>query len=255
MNRYPEGELGFYDIVKWSFRLHYLTLKYSISCILLITIAKYASLFVMAFFQNYYAVLAVKCVFALPIVFLFSAALLATDRAFTNNPQSIGAAILTVWHRVVPIYLTFIVYTVGAPLVYYICHMAILLLDKMFEAHAASMTMHGSSIIIMSSLVLVFIGMFFFSYPLAVIDEKSFLKAFRDSAILTEKNKLGIFFLMALLLAISILLKPGTMHEYFLSLYHLDVLYDFVVLCVMVPLFINVLLFLIHDSKQQLLND
>src|SRR3989338_10942366 len=110
MNRYPSKELGFYDVVKWSFRLHYLSLKYSIACILLITVAKYASIFITTWVQNYYLERSVTCVFALAILFFFSAALLATHRAFVDRPKPIGDAINSIWKRVVPIYTTFLLY-------------------------------------------------------------------------------------------------------------------------------------------------
>ena len=39
MNRYPESELDFSDLLYRSVRLHYLTLKHTIFCILMITLA------------------------------------------------------------------------------------------------------------------------------------------------------------------------------------------------------------------------
>ena len=55
-----------------------------------------------------------------------------------------------------------------------------------------------------------------------------------------------LFFLMGM---IYTLVSPATLQEYFLTVYHLQGLYDFVVFCVFIPLFINILLMVVHDSK------
>lgn len=250
MNRYPDSVMPFSALLKRSVRLHYLTLKHAIYFILGITLIKYLSLLAIAFAPLYVRIV-VYVVAALIISYLFAAALLSVQRAFLDKPQSALDAIKTIWRRILPIYGTLLIYIVGMVILYYLINAATLAVDKLLhEPHSSSL--HGGSLIIMTALLLTYIAMLYFAYPLAIIEERSIGQAFYDSAILGEKNKAGVLLLILILCATMVLLVPGAVHEYFLMLYHLDAVFDFVVLCVAAPIYINLMLLLINDSKQQL---
>jgi|GEM_PF-5827439 len=253
MNRYPIAEASFTQLLKNSFRLHYLTLKHIIFFIFLITALKYTSYIFTLLVSNGIAQTIVNCIIVLLAVYIFSAALLSTHDAFMDRSKTLPDALLEIKKNATNIYATFFAYIVGIACTYAFAKLLGLavyhLLDKYFSS------LHGFTTILLATLMLMFIAMFFFSYPLAVIDSKKIQNAFYDSLVLSDKNKFGIFILFFIMIAINILISPASLQEYFLSTYHLGVLYDFVVLCVMLPLFINLLLLLINDAKLQLTAD
>lgn len=248
MKRYTPEVLSLRDTLKRSLRLHYLTLKYTIFCILFITVTKYVSIWCASLFSNVILQFIIYVIATLIIFYFFAVALLATHCVFIDQPQSIRDTMKAIWHRRIPIYTTFIAYIAGAAIIYFLMSHLILSLDKMF--HISPM-IYAGLLIVMFTLFLIFVALFYFSFALSIIDEKNFQTAFYNSAILTEKNKMGLLMLFCILDATILLVTPKMVHEYFLSVYHLDVVFDFVVLCVAIPLYINLLLFLIHDTKQK----
>src|SRR3990167_515408 len=73
----------------------------------------------------------------------------------------------------------------------------------------------------------------------------------------TSENAAGFILLVRIILLFTfavtvLLLTPATISEYFFSVYHVDIIFDFIVLCVAVPLYINLLLFLIDNAKKQI---
>jgi len=247
MNRYPNNEMSLGDIFNRSVRLHYLTLKHTILCIFFITIVKYISMILIQSVSTQYQYL-IYVIAATAIVYFFSAALFATHRAFIDESQSIRVTLKTIWHRAIQIYTTFAAYIIGIILVDYLSKLLVLGIDKIFHQ---AITSNGVTLIVTTILVMVYIATFYFAFPITVIDEKPAHKAFYISALLTEKTKFAVLISFMILSAVILLLTPGMINEYLLSTYHLDALFDFVVLCVAVPLYINLLLFIIHDAKQQ----
>lgn len=249
MNRYPESELDFTDLLYRSVRLHYLTLKHTVFCILMITLVKYLSAISFVFVSSLYGRIVVYVIAGLIVSYLLAGTLLAAQRAFNDRPESIFDALKTIWHRLIPIYTTFLAYVVGSVAVYFLAKFAMIGLMKVLHESSA---LHDASLMLTTVLMLVYVAMFFFSFPLSIIDDKPIHKAFYESALLGERNKFGILVLFVIMGLTILLLVPGMIHEYFLSLYHLDAVFDFVVLCVAVPIYINLLLLLINDSKCQI---
>ncbi|MCX7125130.1 MAG: hypothetical protein NTU49_05130 [Gammaproteobacteria bacterium] len=252
MTRYPMQELSFSELLKRSVRLHYLTLKHTIFCILFMTITKYACILLLGLFLNTYSQDVIYIVAALIMAYFFSAAMLATHNAFNDRPKPINDTLKEIWGRTLQIDTTFIFYVGGIFIVYYFSKLLLLIFDKLFH-NLLSHPLSGSDNGIFISMIFTFVylAMFYFSFPISVIDKKSAKKAFSESVLLTEKNKWGIFISFGIISITTLLITPGMIQEYFLSMYHLDVLFDFVVLCVAVPLYINLLLFLINDSRVQ----
>ena len=252
MNRYFDHEMGFSDLFKRSFRLHYLTLKHTIPCILFITIAKYISASLIGLFQNIFVQAVIYIAAIAVIAYFFAVALLETHRSFIDKPQSIRDAIKTVWKRITPIATTFVAYIIGGIIVFIFMQSLLFAAGKIFQP---SSNLQLFLWIIKSIFLMVYIAVLYFSFPLTIIDETPVFKAFYNSAVLTEKQKWGVFVLFFIFSAIVLLLTPGTINEYFLSVYHLDILFDFVVLCVAIPLYINLLLLLMHNAKLQVVFD
>lgn len=250
MNRYPVVESTFTELLKKSFRLHYLTLKHCIFFILLITAVKYAAMMFTFFISNKIALAAIYFLAGLLMLYLFSAALLSTHEAFMDRSKTFSDVLAKIKKNSVNIYITFFVYLAIVFFAYAIGVMMEFAVTKIL--HEFRTTTHGMAIIFSAVLLLMSIFMFLFSYPLAVIESKKVKNALYDSLVLSDKCKFGIIILFSILIAINMLISPASLQEYFLSTYHLGVLYDFLVLCVMLPLFINLLLLVINDAKLQM---
>lgn len=251
MNRYPKAESNFTQLLKQSFRLHYLTLKHCIFFIFLLTAVKYIAMIFTLFISNGIAQAGVYIVAGLIMLYLFSAALLSTHEAFMDRSITFSDALLGIKKNSLNIYITFLIYLAVVFVAYAIGEILGYVVTKVLNEYLT--TTHGVTLLFSTVLLLICLFVFLFSYPLVVIESKKIQNAFYDSLVLSGKCKFGIVFLFAILIAINLLISPRSLQEYFLSTYHLGVLYDFLVLCVMLPLFINLLLLLINDSKLQLM--
>lgn len=251
MNRYLTTELSGRALIKRSFRLHYLTLKHTMLCIVAIIIIKYVTLILNSLIENSVAHIVFYIIAATAILYFFSVALLTTHQAFLDKPKLLLHTMKAIWKNKWPIAATFWMFVIGLLFLYAVIIFGIPLLSKLFHASASSAAT-GLPLFIALCLLFTYLSIFYFSFPLVIFDKKRILSSFYNSAILTEKNKLSVFFLFSILGLTLLLLTPGMIHEYLLSTYHLDIVFDFIVLCVVLPIYINLLLFAIHDSKLQL---
>jgi hypothetical protein len=250
MNRYPAEVLSLGQMVKHAFRLHYLTLKNTIFFILLLVMVKYFSAVFSLFFTNPIIDGALSIVTLLFGIFLFSAAMYSTHASFMDHKNSFSGAFYATKQNALSIYAAFFAYVGIILLGYLIAKLFGMIIFKLVSDFRSPV--HGLRVILSATIVLMTVGMFFFVYPLAVIDPKKITKTLYNSLVLSDKSKIGIFTLLFIIIAIHLLISPASLQEFFFSTYHLGVVYDFVVLSVMVPLFINLLLLIINDAKLQL---
>lgn len=248
MNRYPTEALSVRNLLKLSIRLHYVTLKQVIACVLVITIVKYFCVLLGKLYPVIASQLIISGVAIILTIYFFAAALLAAHRAFIDHPISVGEAIKTIGRKSVKIYTTFFAYFFGTMAVYFFAKFSAMRILKLLHMQTTS---SPGVILYMAFLCMLFLALFYFSFPITVIDDKPVHKAFYESALLTEKNKLGILLSVCIFFMAYVLMMPKMLHEHFLVVYHLSALFDFVVLCVSIPLYINLLLLLMNDSKQQ----
>lgn len=250
MNRYPTEVVATRKLLRRAVRLHYLTLKHTIFFLLLITATKYAAVLLIDLVPNLYLDIVIEIIAAVFVVFFFSAALLSTHRSFIDKPfQSNKESLKIIWQEKQKIYATFFIYAIGVVAAYYVAQCIVLLGDKLL--HATSPMEHPYVLMIGFVVFAMYVLMFYFSFPLSIIEKKSIPILFRDSVLLGEKNKFGVVFLCCMFAAVILLLTPGMIHEYLLSTYHLDALFDFIVLCVAAPIYFNFLLFMMSDAKVQ----
>lgn len=247
MIRYLDTESSLTQLLYKSFRLHYLTLKHTIFCLLAIALVKYLSAYFVLMTRNVYVESVIYVISAVFIVYFFTAALIATHRAFLDQPQSFLDSLKAAWEKKFSILISFFGYVIGFFIILFFADLLITAVNRLF--HEPSV-LHGFSLILKLTALLMYLAMFSLAFPLSIIDdEKSFYAAFIKSIIFSEKNKLGIFLLFFMLGITFLLISPQTVQEYFLTMYHLEGLFDFVVLCVFAPLFINMLLMTIQDSR------
>lgn len=248
MNRYPIDEQSFLSLLQKSLRLHYLTLKHTIAFIICITVVKYFAVWIEDLSSSLIFEYVIDFIAACGIAYFFAAALLATHRAFVDQPDTTKNIINKINMRVKPILMTFIIYILGGVIVVLFGKSLGLAIEKFFPN---STNAAGFILLVRIILLMAYIALFYFSFPLSVIDEKPAAQAFYASVVLTEKQKWGVFVSFFIFAITILLLTPATISEYFFSVYHVDIVFDFIVLCIAVPLYINLLLFLINNAKKQ----
>lgn len=248
MNRYPNEVISLSRMFGKSVRLHYLTLKHSILFIFLITVIKFIAALGIDFTTNSYLEWLIAIIATFLIVYCFSAALYGTQAAFKDAPEPLMQSVRSVWQHKYRIYSTFWIYVLGAVVLYYVLNLLMFGIEHFF-GHLT--TIHTTGLIITAALLIVYVSMLYFSYPLTIIDGASLSKSFQDSAELTDKNKFSVLASLVLLFVVALLVTPGMMYEYLLSIYHLNIVFDFIVFSVGIPLYINLLLLVIHDAKLQ----
>ena len=248
MFHYPNQPLSFTKVMAHSVKLHYLTLKRTILPIFLILIVKHMATLLEQFILNPWAQLVIEVAMWFLFFCFFSMALLAAHLAFTDRAESIRKVCKTWLSRWSSILLTVAVYVIGTYLLYALMEFIVYLVSQHVPAQS---TLRTVTAIFCVAVLIMYVAMFAFTVPLSVLDGKLLRQSFQDSMILTEKNRLGVIMLFVILAAIASLVSPAATHEYLLSTYHLDVVFDFMVFCITIPLLINVLLLLLNDSKQK----
>jgi hypothetical protein len=249
MQCYPDKEMSTLGLVKQITRLLYTSFKKSLVWIVLIALVQHASISWLATFGGFYGQAVIDMLALILIAFFFSVALYSSHHAFIDQPVSMMGSIKAIWQKKIHIFSVLLMYVVGAILVYYAVELIIQGVDRLLHEPSA---LHGLTLILTTAFLLMYVAMFYFAFPLAVIDEKPFPSVFYDSLLLTEKNKTGVIVLLMILGALIIMMTPGMAYMDYLMAYHLQFLYTLVLLCIAVPIYINLLLLLIHDSKKQM---
>lgn len=251
MMKYPSNELMISQTLWKALRLHYVTLKHVVVYALLIALTKSLTVFLIGLYPgNEIFLNCVTVVFWLLIAAFVSFSLYVTHQTFIDKPVSFLNGFRATLLRFPKFYFTVLLLIVGAIVIFYFGEFLMLVLAKLLNE---SSPFHKATVLVISAMILAYVAIFSFLLPLTIMEEKKpLLKLISESVLLSEKNKFGVMILFMLLLSTILLLLPGTLHEEFFKKYHVDILFDFVVLAVMLPIILNFLLLIINDSKRQL---
>ena len=247
MNRYPTEPSG--DTFKQSVRLHYLSLKHTIFYFLMIAVVKNMGNYFESLISNRFVTVFILLIAFAVMAYFFAASLIATNEAFLDKPKSIKAILTATWERILKIYSSIILYFAGIILTYYVVRLILIVIGKIVREPSA---LHGGLFIIGVALVFVFVAMFYFAMPLCTIKNTELKTAFYNSLLLTEKVKFNVLVSFVILGALFLLISPAMLHESFLAAYHLTVFFDFVALCVLGPVYVNMILLSINDAELEL---
>ncbi|OGT33915.1 MAG: hypothetical protein A3C44_02660 [Gammaproteobacteria bacterium RIFCSPHIGHO2_02_FULL_39_13] len=250
MSYYPERALGFSNLTKIAFRFYLVTLKQAAPFIFLIVLVKqFCAAFEVVYKTGLPNVITNTVTVAI-IIFLLSAIILSAHRAFSETVGSFLKIFVDTVKNTPRIFITTVFFIVGCIGFYGLIELAHKGLHQLFPAPSA---IHGVMLFILTIISLVYVFMFILSVPLVVIQQCGIFKSFLRSALLSEKNITGVIVLFFFsLLLISFISKGLVLREYFVPIYYLDVVYDFVVLCIGIPLLTNILLLVLHDSELNL---
>lgn len=248
MNRYPDNELTFTEMVLRAIRLHYLTLKYTIVIIIALTLLKSVLLTITRFFPSDAMQYLITLIAILGVTYLVSVALLSTHQAFIDQPKSLNSVLKTTLERLPMLYATLALYILGSVVVYYFVKLLLMAIAKLINEPSP---MHAALLLIGISFVVGYFVIFSFALPLCLIEKKSLRDAFYESLLLTEKNKFGVFMLFMIFGAMTFLVLPNSIHEHLLNLYHLDLVFDLIALSVAFPIFINLFLIVMNNCQRE----
>lgn len=101
---------------------------------------------------------------------------------------------------------------------------------------------------------IVILGFFFFAIPLGVLEEVSLKRVFgRSMHLIGDKWTWGFASFIGFGIAFMFT-YPGSHHAYFFYGYHLLILFDFVIYCLLVPVYFNYLVLLHNDLQLRRVN-
>lgn len=246
MNRYFETPQKFSVIFGRAVRLHYLSLKYAIIPILLITLVKFLGNSFYQLTENSFARYVIVIVALTLCAYLFAIAFLSAHQAFLDQPNTFLNNTQQIWNEKLPVLISFWLYVGGLTVLYYFLSYVNTGIASLVSSHSP---VPGIVNIFIAAILIIYVALFYFLYPLSIIDSKNTLRVNCTRSItLSEKNKYGVIASLFILILMLLLVMPSSVPEYFLAMLHLDIVLDFCVFSVVLPLIINLLLLLIRDS-------
>lgn len=90
---------------------------------------------------------------------------------------------------------------------------------------------------------------FWFTLPLTILDKYSSLKALLKSPVLVGERWLQALTIYMGIGVLYIFTSPYTLHAHFFKSYHVLLAFDFVIYCLLLPLFLNYVVLLLNDFK------
>ncbi len=248
MNYYPDQGMTFNEMVLRSIRLYYVTLKHIALSVLLLVLLKIVMVLAAPFFPEKIAEITAPIVATLVSVYLLSVSLLSAHQVFLDHPEPLSTVFLTVFKQLKIIYSALILYLVGSVVVFYLVKFFLIAAERLINQPSP---VHTGVLLIGFCFVLVYFAIFAFVIPLCLLDKMPLFSSFRESLFLTEKNKLSVLMLFVIGGMITFIVSPGALHEQWLHAYHLSWLFDLIALFVFTPLFVNLFLLIINDSKRK----
>lgn len=171
-----------------------------------------------------------------------------TNKVINHQSFSFIDALKQSWPLVIQAYLASIIYIIMFVILYFLAHF---ILHLIRPTGLNAPLYRGLVYFFVTSLpFLLFIVFSFFTIPLIIIDEVGVLAAFITSfRLIGSKNWLNSFGLYVIFVLIFLIVDPYTRHGEFLARYHLNALFDFIILSIALPLFYSMIVFTLNDLK------
>lgn len=177
-------------------------------------------------------------------LFLFSMALYRADALLKQQPVSFMQASKVIIQRILKVLAAVLIFVISIILIALLVKWVMFSLFRLEGAIAVlGLTLIGG-LPIMAGLIF-----FYFTVPLIAVDNESLWMAFYRSADLTQQNWLYVFGLYTGMIVILIALLPYTLHAHWLKTYYLMEVFNLSVLCLLLPLLINMTLFIMRSFQ------
>lgn len=178
------------------------------------------------------------------VIFLFVVALCRVDARLKSAPLSWSQTWQLVGKRMLNVYL--------ACLAIIITFVVIFLVGRWLIFSLLSLTGAIAGVTMMIVIGIPFILLLVFSYltiPILGLQPQPWWHAIYYSVVWTQRHFLPVIFLYVLMLVLMIAASPATRHGQWLLSHHLLELCDLVIFSVILPFFVNITLFLLHDIQ------
>lgn len=245
---YPSKPLTYFRILLKSLRHHPIVLKQTILLIAVMVIVKDLFIYLGGLPSNIYLRWLFMVLISVVLIYLWSVMLYLTSELFSARVISLQSAIQRVNKRLLQIYGCCLTYVIGAALLVAFANF-LLLIAKRYDADIP-LVMESLWVVVLGGIpTLVYLISCLFALPIVIMEDVGVFAAFNQSRRLVKRRWFGVFGVYMIFLITMLLTSPNTIHAHLLRHYHIEVLFDFVVLCVMLPIFTNAVLFMLNDLR------
>lgn len=242
MSRYPQEFCDFDQLVSLSFR-------YWFKCLLQIFFIIVVFVGVLSIMYHLPPVHRVVETIAIIIssavaFFLFSMALYRADTMLKDQPVSlIDAAKVTIM-RILKVWAAILVLCITLVLISFLVKWVIFSLFRLEGVTAALGITFIGGLPVMVGLIF-----FYFTVPIIAVDNESLWRAFYRSADLTQQKWLHVFGLYTGGVILFMALMPYSRHAHWLKDHYLSEVFNWLVLCLIMPLLVNLTLFILRNFQ------
>ena len=248
MNLYPSRPKDVIDLLGDTFKRYGKVLKAILPLILLAAVVKDVYLYLGGMPKNHIWHIVVVVVIALIEIYLWSAALYSANTILKGEPEKLSAVCKTIYNKSSSIYAGIFALVLVLCLIFFvgylISNVVILLLAK-------KAIVRGLSYLIFIGLPAMFaLVLFFFTVPLLILEKMNVWPAFRESVRLVwYRYWLHAFIPYAAIVISMLIMSPATKHGAWLLSYHLNFIFDVIILALIAPLIINFTLLSLNDLR------
>lgn len=244
----PSTPTTFGQLFSISLRKYLPVLHKIILMILIMTVVKDAYLYLGGMPSNRILNYIIEIIIAVVVAYFVFASLYMTNCVLNQKKITFREAMVAVWTRALKAYLAVIIYIAIFIILLFIAY---LLLHIIHSTSKREMLYQALIMLFIVGLpFLIFIIFSFFAIPLIIVDNVSVYVGFRQSIkLLGKQHWIKPFVLYLILVILSIIVDPSTRHGHFIAKYDANALFDFIVFCIVLPVYYSLLVLLINDLK------
>lgn len=249
MSYFPREEKDIFYAIDQSFKCYWPVFKRIVPwafCLTLIEgISTYSNLYLVN--DVFYWICLLLESFA--FLFVLGAMLYQANSILEEKPVTFKEACLMVCRRLGSMYMVFVLFI--AIIISY-CVLFFHIMHRLGE-HAHSQPLLANIFLLFAlALLMVFIVFFLFTLPLIVLEGLSALNAIKQAYQLSKSHPVLIFTVYASISIVAVVVFPATQHAHFFMRYHVWLLFDFIMYCLLLPFVLNYMLFLLNDLRTRL---
>lgn len=223
-------------------------LKETFATIILLTLAQAFIIYIAPLSTSHYFNLIVEVVGFIFFLYLCGVLVYQADQLFIDRPVTLQQACQTVLRRS-PGYFAIII-LIAAIIVGYYLLMAHVFRQPAGTRNNADMAIHGMLFALVGLMpILLFVVFELFAIPLVLLRKVSVLKSLLHSYQLVGMRWLPAFSAYAMIGIVFVLVTPTTQHAHFFLRYHLLILFNFAIFCLLAPFVASYILIMLHDFE------
>ncbi len=248
MHPLADKPIDVFEVFDSSFKRTLPVLKETFSTIILLTLAQAFIIYISPLSSSYYFNMIVEIVGFIFFIYCGGVLLYQTNQLFICEPVTLQEACQTVLRRSLSYFA--IIILIAAIIVGYYALMAHVFRQPAGTQNNVDMAIHGLLFAIVGLMpILLFVVFELFAIPLVLLRKVSVLKSLLRSYQLVGMRWLPAFSAYAMIGIIFVLVTPNTQHAHFFLRYHLLILFNFAIFCLLAPFVASYVLIMLHDFE------